>query len=429
MLQHRSMAACTSTTTEVVTGRRTSDAPATFHLGAGMVAIDMGNALWVAATLICLSGTTANAAPHRPTSDDLVLLQSASSSSINPDLKALRQVLDADPRDIDSALKLARLTIAEGRRNGDPRYYGQAQAALAPWWADSKPLVDVAILRATINQAFHKFTPALADLDHVIALDPDNMQAHLSRAFILMVTGNHQSAAGDCTAITDPRAVLVREICRARLAALSGKGPEAFKQLQSLITASAGGNPTALAFAQTVLAEIAVSLGDMKTAEALFMQLSNNGDPDVAILAAHADLLLASDRAAEALALLENRGESDAVLLRQAIAAKNTSDPRLSDWTSILQERFAAAAASNNRVHLREEARFKLEVMSDANAALAIAIENWSTQKEPADAQVLLAAALAAGNSTASAPVRNFIATTGLDDARLNPLIKKLAGP
>jgi tetratricopeptide (TPR) repeat protein len=373
-------------------------------------------------TLSLLAGT-ALGQPTRPTDDALVLLKPDQTQ----EQRTLLETLSANPKDPQLAITIARNAIAAGRNQGNPRFYGEAQAALAPWWTDKNAPLEIIILRATILQSFHDFKAALSDFDHVIAIDPDNLQAHLSRAFIHMVTGSYETAAKDCNAITHPRARLVQEICQARINALTGKGGDAFQRLQKSTEKLGNSDTATLTFAKTVLAEIAVSLGETDSAETLFANLTNTNAPDVALLAAHADLLLAENRAAEALALLENRGESDALLLRRTIAAKKTSHPQFLEWSSILKDRFSAAAASNNRAHLREEARFTLDVLDNPEQALTLAIENWSTQKEPADMQLVLAAAHASGKPQAARPVIDFIARTNLDDARLNPLIKSLA--
>jgi hypothetical protein len=93
-----------------------------------------------------------------------------------------------------------------------------------------------------------------------------------------------------------------------------------------------------------------------------------------------------------------------------------------------LEERFATARAVGNSVHRREEARFELSVRGDPAAALVLAEENWRVQKEPADARLLLEAALAAGDPRAARPVVDHLRTTGLADARLAPLVARIEG-
>jgi hypothetical protein len=92
----------------------------------------------------------------------------------------------------------------------------------------------------------------------------------------------------------------------------------------------------------------------------------------------------------------------------------------------MLNERFAAARAGGVRTHLREEARFRLEVEGDSAAALNLAIENWAIQKEIADARLLLECAIAAGRPEAAADVVRHVRATGLIDKRVTPYLSRL---
>ena len=80
---------------------------------------------------------------------------------------------------------------------------------------------------------------------------------------------------------------------------------------------------------------------------------------------------------------------------------------------------FAAAHRRGEELHLREEARYALEVLGDAPRALELAIRNWQEQHEPWDARLLLAAADAAGRPHAADPVREWMRVTGFEDARI----------
>ena len=60
--------------------------------------------------------------------------------------------------------RMARRALDAGRRRGDPRFLGQVQAALAPWWNDNEVPASALLLRATLKQAQHDFTGSLADL-------------------------------------------------------------------------------------------------------------------------------------------------------------------------------------------------------------------------------------------------------------------------
>jgi TPR repeat protein len=70
-------------------------------------------------------------------------------------------------------------------------------------------------------------------------------------------------------------------------------------------------------------------------------------------------------------------------------------------------------------VHRREEARFALALQHQPARALALAVANWGVQREPADARVLLEAALAAGQPEAARPVVAWLRANHVQDERL----------
>ena len=110
--------------------------------------------------------------------------------------------------------------------------------------------------------------------------------------------------------------------------------------------------------------------------------------------------------------LLENETRNDALLLRLALAeqALPGSQAAYMRHRSDLSARFAAARARGDTLHRREEARFRLAIENDANAALALARANWAVQREPADLRVLADAARAAGDRAAREMVAEWIA-------------------
>src|SRR6185369_515182 len=93
--------------------------------------------------------------------------------------------------------------------------------------------------------------------------------------------------------------------------------------------------------------------------------------------------------------------------------------PSLATHVEELRARFAAATLRGDQRHLREEARFTLVLLRDSSTALALAERDWAVQREPEDARVLLAAALAAGDAAAAERVREWVGARRLQDVRL----------
>jgi hypothetical protein len=102
-----------------------------------------------------------------------------------------------------------------------------------------------------------------------------------------------------------------------------------------------------------------------------------------------------------------------------AIAQKQQHDPGLRRSSELLQAAFTAEAQRHEPVHRREQARFLLEVQDRPQEALAVALVNWSSQREPDDALVLVSAARAAGDPAQAQPVLEFARVQGVLDARL----------
>ncbi|MEN9865212.1 MAG: hypothetical protein RL748_802, partial [Pseudomonadota bacterium] len=91
-----------------------------------------------------------------------------------------------------------------------------------------------------------------------------------------------------------------------------------------------------------------------------------------------------------------------------------------------LAERFDAAARRGDSVHQREQARFALLLQGDPKLALKLAQQNWQVQKEPADARILLQAAVASQQTAAARPVLQWLAQTRLEDQSIARLTRQL---
>ena len=380
-------------------------------------------ALAVVLTLMLIR--TVEAAPYRP-ADDSEILERLPATGEAGETAAWRQALAADPNDLALALTVARADYRRGLAESDPRFLGYAEAALAPWWDRPSPPVEVLVLRGLLKQRRHDFTGALADLDRALTERPNHPQALLTRATVLRLLGRHDDALASCRRLPRTVPALIRTSCQAAVRSLSGDLASAEQNLQAVLRrqgASAG-----LVWAYTLLGEIAVQRGNSKAAEAAFRQALEQAPDDGYLLAAMADLLLAEGRAKSARWLLDGRTRADALLLRLALAEAALGGPREATFRRDLAARFAAGDRRGESGHEREEARFALDLLDQPRVALDLALANWEIQKEPADARLLLRAALAAGRPLAAGPVRAWIAQTGLQDAQSEALAAQLDG-
>jgi predicted Zn-dependent protease len=380
--------------------------------------------------LLSLPVQPSAAAPFVPTSDAQVL-QRVPARVGNPrvaDLQALRAAWRANPRDPALAVPLARRYVDEAAAEGDPRYVGYAQAALAPWWNEAAPPVAVRVQRAVLRQFGHQFAEALADLDAAVQAEPDNAEAWSWLAAIHMVRADYAAAARACAGLAPLTSALLAAGCQASVDALTGRAGAAAIALSVALKANPQASAEEQLWVQTRLAEIAERRGSLAIAERAFKEALALGVPDVYLQAAYADFLLDNGRPQEVLTLLKDGARADVLLLRLALAAKASGDPRAEGWSRDLAARFAAARARGDSTHEKEEARFVLALQGDSVRALALARSNYAVQREPADARILLEAAIAAGQPAAAAPVRDWLDTNRVESALLRSLTAKLGG-
>jgi hypothetical protein len=311
---------------------------------------------------------------------------------------------------------------------GDPRYIGYAQAVLAPWWDAPDPPPRVRLMRAVLLQFNHQFDAALADLQAAVRSAPADDEAWAWLAAIAMVRADYAQARSACAAMAPQATPAIAVACRAYVDASTGHATAAAAELRAALAADPNIDIGERLWALTRLAEIEQRRGQWTAAEAAYRQALALGLTDGYLLAAYADFLLDQRRPAEVLALLAGRERSDLLLLRLALAAKASADPRLARWQADLAARFDAARLRGDSVHQKEESRFALQLLGDAPRALALARSNYAVQREPSDARALLEAALAAQQPAAAAPVRAWMASSGIESTVLHELLAKL-GP
>jgi predicted Zn-dependent protease len=383
---------------------------------------------------VCLIGLAAGAdvlgAPFVPGSDQQVLerLPARAADPRQRELRALRTQLARDPGDVGVAVPLARRYYEEAAGEGDPRYIGYAQAALAPWWDEPEPPVAVRVLRGVLRQFNHDFDAALADLTAAALQQPDNGEAWSWQAAIHMVRAEYPQARQACERVAPLASPLIAVACRASVDSVTGQAAAAAAGLRDALQRDGEAGAAEKLWALTRLAEIEERRGEVAAAEAAFRRGLALGITDVYLLAAYADFLLDRGRPAEVIALLQDKQRADVLLLRLALAGKATGAPAAVAWADALSARFEAARLRGDTSHEKEEARFALALRGEAQRALTLASRNYTVQREPADARVLLEAALAARQPAAAEPVLKWLAASGIESSVLRSLAERLKG-
>jgi Tfp pilus assembly protein PilF len=376
-----------------------------------------------------LAASLAHGAPHIP-ADDAVVLERlpASNTPAFRELKALRAAAARAPGDLAQATALATAYVRASRVEGDPRFLGYAESALAPWWKDPDAPTSVVLLRATIRQSRHEFDASVADLDRVLARNPRSAQALLTRATVLTVQGKYGPARDDCRRLEGLAPEIYPATCAAAIDGVTGKAKLAYDTLDARLAGAARVDAAGRAWAHTLQGELAARRGDPPAAEAHFRAALAADDKDLYLLGAYSDYLLDAGRPAEVIALLRNETRVDPLLLRLALAQKAARRPEAAASIATLAARFEASRARGDTVHQRENARFELFLRDDARAALPLARLNWNVQREPADVLLLAQVAAATGDAAALAEVRQWLAQTGFEYPAVTALLAGKAG-
>ena len=177
----------------------------------------------------------------------------------------------------------------------------------------------------------------------------------------------------------------------------------------------------------TRLGEVAAWRGQADQAEKHYREALGLGRDDGYLLAAWGDFLLDSGRPADVLKQLAGWEVSDGLLLRLAEAEATLKLPGAARLGKMLEDRFAAARQRGDTTHRAEEARYRLRLRGDAKEALRLAAENYRVQREPRDARILLEASIAAGDAAAAQVARDWLGSSGFEDARVRALGEKSA--
>jgi Flp pilus assembly protein TadD len=374
--------------------------------------------------LLCVANVYS--APFIPATDATILehLPFKAGDPTTRELRRLREELALNPRNLDKAIALSQRYYRLALADGDPRFIGYAQAALAPWWEMDEPPVAVLVQRATLRQYSHNFDSALTDLKLAISLVPRNGTAWSLLAAVHMVQAEYATARQDCENLRGLASNLIVIACVATVDSLSGQANPAYHTLQAAYASSSAATPYEKLWVLTRLAEICDRLGLTREADAYFNDALKLNISDAYLLAVYAEFLLDENRYSEVIALLKDKERSDILLMRLALAEKALHAPKAAEHEAVIRARFDAARMRGDKLHIQDEARFYLYFLNNPKEALRLAQENWLGQHEPSDARILLETALAAKNRAAAQPALEWFAQSRIENRHLQRLVK-----
>ena len=398
------------------------------------------SALAVSAT--AEASTTGGAAPFRPTDPGFVVAELPGGSARARSVSA-RQ-LELSRSDPQLAAQLAATLLEQARISAQPQLYGRAESVLAPWIARPAVPAPLLILEANILQQRHEFAAAIELLDRAIAQDPRSGQARLMRANVHIVTGDYEHARPDCAWLMGSGEQWAGTVCIAQVLGSTGQLQRARALLERLMAGDAavpsgqrqtgqgqaGQGPTGevLAWTLSVRADLALRAGALPEAQDMLTRaVALAPTSDYARLAL-ADALIAGNRLAEAVSVLDTSRPSAGGLLRRSIAQSRAHAGRTPDSLAELKERLNVSAQRGERTHLREETRLALEFPHDGaesrHAALVLARDNFSVQRETEDIRLFARAAVDARDPAALATLKEWLRRSHYEDIVVDQLLR-----
>jgi hypothetical protein len=245
----------------------------------------------------------------------------------------------------------------------------------------------------------------------------------LTRAAIYQVQGNYAAAAADCRSLALLVEPLITADCMSRVSSHRGAARGAYRKLLAMRDHADRMDPRQRREIELTLADISARTGETDAARHHFDQALAATDVDSYTLLTFSDFLLEQREYRQVLDLYERHTDYADLLLRAALASRATRAANARELSQRLRERFAAHQRRGDFVPSRDYARFLLDIEGNASAALDAALFNWKSQREPADALMVIRAAIACGQPAAAEPVEAFIREHTLEDVRLAQLL------
>lgn len=307
---------------------------------------------------------------------------------------ALKQI-KLEPDNPSVVLNAAEVLIEHGRLVGNSATVAAADAMLVSF-PSTNSMARALRLRAIAQQYLHNFDEALALIAKSLEIDSSDATVFLTRANILVVQGKLGEAQRACRAIASALRYDLFILCDTTVRAIGPQASVVAWRLRDLL--DIGRMDSALTgYAYSVLGEIAMFQGDDKKAQKLLEKAQTLDPENLRIRMLHADSLLNLSKYREALMVLYDSADTDALLVRRAIAYKHSGNKEaLARAVKEIERRIQGNIRAQHTGHAREESLYYLEVLNEPLKALERANINWTVQREFEDARLLLDAAISA---------------------------------
>jgi tetratricopeptide (TPR) repeat protein len=312
-----------------------------------------------------LAGSRSGAAPEARTGGDHSIALGAALdeapgpadvAAIDAQIKIWGPKAAADPRDDISAGNLTVLYLGRGRLTGDAADYDRASAAAARALAAYPTSVGTRALKATVLQATHDFTSALALADAILVDEPDYVDALAVAGDAQLELGRLDAATATYKRIASIAAGPALDARLARLAWLRGDSAGALALATKARDGAAQTESTDPSFYEAQLGEIARVTGQTDVARAAFAAaLALRPTNQLALLGtARVDAFAGDDTAAiaelQTAAAIAPRPETLALLSDLlARTGDTTGATRAADTVHVIEQLGGTAAALFDR--------------------------------------------------------------------------------
>lgn len=294
----------------------------------------------------------------------------------------------------EEALPRIQAMLDTAARTGDTRLSTRAQALLDRLPANVANRPDALRAKAFSAQHRHDFDQARDLLGQVLARDPGDGGALLSRAQVNIVQGHLNKARSDCAVLALRVDADLGVVCTAALQLRMGDYPGAARLADRWLSAE-GGDAGLTRFVLMMRGEIASRLAEPDASRWFERALALDAG-DVRTRLAFARHLRRVEQPREALAILAPATDSDTVLLQRALAAREAGSADAGMFSTRLGRRFDLARQTGSATELRDEAEYHLALRNDVAKGLELAVENFRTQRDREDQELLQRAARAA---------------------------------
>ena len=328
--------------------------------------------------------------------------------------------------DMPAALNYARAVFLLGLTEGDLRWYGSAKAALQPWWGTTTLPADGHFLRALVKQGFHDFKGGIDDLSAAIAIDPSQPEYWSWRFSLHLLTSNMPAARADCDAIGQRFGANEGQACAATLLYRTGQAQQAIALLNRLVDLPDYQGPFTQDWLRYHQGEAYRTAGQYAQAIAVWEKHVQARPNSHLVKLTLTELLNQQGQFAMAKRYADAASPTDALLVQALLASRGLKDGDTQRLADLFENRMNNQALRGESLIERPTMVYLITYGRDVAQGLQLAADNWSTQNEPADAVLLVQAALKANQPKRAEPVLGWMKTTGYTDPVLKALAEEL---